>query len=264
MHSPIERVDRRGFLQFFASAAGLTAIGCTGLATELSSSRDGRLSARVATPTKTIGAGVHALRLAWDRDGFMYVPASYRSDKPAPLLMLLHGAAHSASEWAVDSLYQAADDFGLILVAPDSRAATWDIVGEGVFGGDLEFIDKALRRAFDHCNIDPARVALGGFSDGASCALSLGLPNGDLFSTVIAFSPGFLREPSRTGKPRIFITHGNRDVVLPISGSRSIVAELTAAGYDVTFREFSGPHAVSLTLARQAFQAVASGSIPAS
>lgn len=40
--------------------------------------------------------------------------------------------------------------------------------------------------------IDPAHVAIGGFSDGASCALSLGLVNGDLFTHVMAFSPGLV------------------------------------------------------------------------
>jgi phospholipase/carboxylesterase len=36
-------------------------------------------------------------------------------------------------------------------------------------------------------------VALGGFSDGASYALSLDLTNGDLFASLIAFSPGFIQ-----------------------------------------------------------------------
>lgn len=35
-----------------------------------------------------------------------------------------------------------------------------------------------------------------GFSDGASYALSLGLPNGNLFSHIVAFSPGFMRAPT--------------------------------------------------------------------
>lgn len=35
-----------------------------------------------------------------------------------------------------------------------------------------------------------------GFSDGASYALSLGQPNADVFSHIIAFSPGFMRAPS--------------------------------------------------------------------
>jgi predicted esterase len=40
-----------------------------------------------------------------------------------------------------------------------------------------------------------------GFSDGASYALSLGLANGDLFTHVLGFSPGFMRVPRHVGRP---------------------------------------------------------------
>jgi predicted esterase len=84
--------------------------------------------------------------------------------------------------------------------------------------------------------IDPARVAIGGFSDGASYALSLGLTNGDLFSHVLAFSPGFMAPAGQEGSPRIFVSHGTRDAVLPIDRcSRRIVPTLRRAGYDVAY-----------------------------
>ena len=38
-----------------------------------------------------------------------------------------------------------------------------------------------------------------GFSDGASYALSLGAANGDLFTHIAAFSPGFMRPPVSVG-----------------------------------------------------------------
>ena len=46
---------------------------------------------------------------------------------------------------------------------------TWDRVG-GFFGPDVAYIDLALGITFDRCAIDPARVCLAGFSDGASSA----------------------------------------------------------------------------------------------
>ena len=56
--------------------------------------------------------------------------------------------------------------------------------------------------------VDPARLVIGGFSDGASYALSLGLINGQLFRKVAAFSPGFVVTGEPEGKPRVFISHG--------------------------------------------------------
>jgi len=85
-----------------------------------------------------------------------------------------------------------------VIVAPDSRGRTWDAI-EGRMGPDVEFIDTALRSVFAHVRVNPARVAMAGFSDGASYALGLGLANGDLFSHVIAFSPGFVTSRLRRG-----------------------------------------------------------------
>lgn len=76
--------------------------------------------------------------------------------------------------------------------------------------------DEALAHTFEHYTVDPSRVAIGGFSDGASYALSLGLGNGDLFRHIIAFSPGFAVPPRQLGSPRIFMSHGTKDRVLPI------------------------------------------------
>ena len=94
---------------------------------------------------------------------------------------------------------------------------------------------------------------VGGFSDGASYALSLGITNGDLFTHVLAFSPGFVAPAGQTGAPRIFVSHGTRDGVLPIDRcSRSIVPELKRGGYDVLYREFDGEHSISLEIALEA------------
>ena len=45
------------------------------------------------------------------------------------------------------------------------------------------------------------------------------------------------------GKPRIFISHGTRDAVMPIDDtSRKFVPRLRTLGYDVTYREYDGTH----------------------
>ena len=98
----------------------------------------------------------------------------------------------------------------------------------------MEFVDRALDLVFARYAVDPSRVVAEGFSDGASYALSLGLLNGDLFTHVIAFSPGFVTEGSRRGKPRLFVSHGVHDPVLPIDlCSRRIVRDLRGDDYDV-------------------------------
>jgi phospholipase/carboxylesterase len=179
------------------------------------------------------------------------VPAGHRPDRPAPLVLLLHGAGGDA-EGGLAPLRRLADAAGLILLAPASRRQTWDVILGG-FGPDVAFIDRALGQTFGRCAVDPARLAVGGFSDGASYSLSLGLTNGDLFTHVLAFSPGFMAPGERIGKPRLFLSHGTDDRVLPIDAcSRRIVPQVRRAGYDVTYREFDGPHTVPPEVAHEA------------
>jgi phospholipase/carboxylesterase len=98
-------------------------------------------------------------------------------------------------------------------------------------------------------------VAVAGFSDGASYALSLGLGNGDLFTHVIAFAPGFMAPEAQVGSPRLFVTHGVGDRILPIDVcSRRLVPRLERAGYDLLYREFDGGHVVPPVLASEAMR----------
>jgi phospholipase/carboxylesterase len=194
--------------------------------------------------------GLSALGLGTGRDGLLYVPASYSSDTATPLYVALHGAGGSADNWS--NYYDRAETRGMVLLAPDSRLGTWDLLLGG-FGSDVEFLNRALQHTFDRCRIDPTRIALAGFSDGASYGLSLGLPNGDLFSHLIAHSPGFLVLSSPIGSPKIYVSHGSADPILPISASRdSIVPGLRSRGYEVVFREFVGGHEVPTVVAEAA------------
>jgi predicted esterase len=114
--------------------------------------------------------------------------------------VLLHGAGGSG-EGVLRCVAAAADESGVVVLSPDSRGSTWDAI-RGGFGPDVTFLNRALERVFETVSVHPERIAAGGFSDGASYALSLGLINGDLFTRVVAFSPGFVVSGTPHGKPR--------------------------------------------------------------
>jgi predicted esterase len=212
---------------------------------------DARLQARPRPPIAAGAPGLHALDLADPRDGLCYVPVGYRADRPAPLVLLLHGMGGNAQH-SLGWLRPWADTAGLILLAPDSRRQTWDII-RGQYGPDIDFIDRALAQTFARYAVDPAHLAIGGFSDGASYALSVGRTNGDFFTHIMAFAPGFMVPTAQRGRPAIFITHGTNDNVLPIDRcSRRLVPELHQTGYAVRYHEFAGLHIVPPDLAAAA------------
>jgi predicted esterase len=85
-----------------------------------------------------------------------------------------------------------------------------------------------------------------GHSDGASYALSLGLANSDVFRSIVALSPGFVKLPARfEAGQRIFIAHGTRDSVIPMEVARRIADTLSSNELSVRFRSFDGGHGLS-------------------
>ena len=216
---------------------------------------DGRFMARPRANIQTSASGQSALGLTHERDAILQLPAR-ATGTPLPLFILFHGAGGSA-EGVLGRLGSAPDEAGVAVLAPDSRGSSWDAIRYR-FGPDVTFVNRALERVFDTVAVDPARIAVGGFSDGATYAVSLGLINGDLFSRVVAFSPGFVVDGTPHGTPRFFISHGEADPILPIDRcSRRIVSELRKREYDVTFREFDGGHEVPADIARDSMRWVA-------
>lgn len=214
---------------------------CSGVEPASKSAMSGRLQARPGNTHPTAPPAA-----PW-----LYVPRNVR--KSAPLLVSLHGAGGRGARM-LEHMRGFADGAGAILVVPDSSSHTWDVIA-GDLGPDVERIDAQLAAVFQAFPIDVDRIAISGFSDGASYALTIGITNGDLFTHVIAFSPGFMVPPSQSGAPRIFISHGTRDEVLPIDRcSRRLAPALTRAGYDVEYREFDGGHTVPAEIAEAAMR----------
>jgi phospholipase/carboxylesterase len=242
-------ITRRHFL---AAGAASTLAGCATAANKADNGDPARIIASPSPPTASIDAGAHPLELGDRRDGVLFVPRSAPPAAGFPLAVMLHGAGGSGAR--VRFAFAIAEELGVVVLAPDSRGRTWDAI-HGKFGPDVTFISAALQHALARVAVDLRRLAVGGFSDGASYALSLGIANGDLFTHVLAFSPGFIVPTQRRGKPAVFISHGTQDDVLPVAQtSQVIVPDLRNRGYVVRYREFGGPHTVPQSIAREAFQ----------
>jgi phospholipase/carboxylesterase len=218
--------------------------------TEADQAGPSRLTARPGRGGGSCAPGEHWLALGNGQRALMRVTAGGGTRGKA-LVLALHGAGSGGSRGGLYALRGGWNEPGVVMVAPASLGGTWSFLRGP--DQDLPFVDRALKRAFARCRIDPLRVAIGGFSDGATYALTLGVSNGDLFRGIIALSPGGVLGENAVGKPRVFVAHGTLDNVLPISRtSDQIVKQLRAFGYRVTYRKFRGGHEVRPAISREA------------
>jgi predicted esterase len=240
--------------EFFLSGAGAGLAMLTGPSL-LPAMREeaGRLKARLQPARRTLTPGEHVLADDDGRRSVLFVPSTYDAAKPAPFLLALHGATGSGDAMLVGTR-PAAEKHGVIVLAPSSRATTWDAI-RGPFGVDFARVDQMLGDVFGQCAIDPFHVGISGFSDGGSYAISLGIINGDLFTHAIGHSAGFIIPGSAHGRPKIYLSHGRQDHVLPIDQcGRRIAAQLTRQAYVLRFDEFDGGHRASQELRETAMQ----------
>lgn len=243
-------MNRRTFLS-------LGTVGALGL------TRGARLLAQQPTPPiqpieqipvagDDIPIGKSRLGIADDeRDGTVYVPKSYKKGVPMPILVMLHGFRSTAE--AVRFTFPLAEEFGVIVLAPESRDVTW---GQSIpgFDTDARYIGMAFRWVADVLTIDRSRVAMGGVSDGANYALNMGLAYGDTFNHLMIFSSGILAPFRKQGKTKIFLAHGTKDEQMPIDRTgRKFAAELKQDGYDLTYREYDGGHGAPIEVVRESF-----------
>jgi phospholipase/carboxylesterase len=197
--------------------------------------------------------------LTLPNDAVAYVPAS--APQHPPLLVLLHGAGRRQAEM-LQHFEAEADMRGIVLLAPKSRGITWDAVAIAEdppspdsllstrlshrfsSSGDARRVDAAISALSKQVPIDPSRVVLAGFSDGATFAAVMGLSRREPFSAVIAWSPGIALENADPARGRrMFVSHGRQDPVLAFAVTcGDIVPLLQGEGAAVTFVPFDGGH----------------------
>ena len=244
-----DKLSRRRFLAIAGAAPLAFAAACN--PTEPARTGVARLRLQARSRTRDTLTGNDVLYGEGLQRAYLRVPPTYNAATPTPLIIALHGAGGRGDTFGAPFASRT-DALGAIVLAPDSVGQTWDAIHEE-FGPDVDFINNALDQTFDRCNIDASRIALMGFSDGATYAISLAIANGDELAGTVAYSPGFYVVDEPHGTPSYFVSHGTSDTVLPIDqASRVIVPALRARGSVVDYVEFNGGHTVTAAIADQA------------
>lgn len=186
-----------------------------------------------------------------------------RSEAPpgrAPVLVVLHGLGANerdlfalGKEVAPGSLIIAlraplelgADQFSWFPVRFTPEGPRHDVAAaESSRARIVEFV-RALKL---EAGVDPERVTLLGFSQGAMLSEAVAMTEPSLVSGVVLISGRTLPElkpVASTKRPRVLLMHGTRDPLLPYAGAVQTNEVLRSAGYEVDFRSFDARHEVS-------------------
>mgnify|MGYP000359721402 FL=1 len=190
-------------------------------------------------------------------------PDDGSDDEPAPAVFVLHG--RGADEEDLLPVAQRLPD-GLHVVslrAPDPLQGgyTWyelDLSAGGLessqpdaadFRRSLDLVTESVDAAVESYGLDPDRLGLLGFSQGAITSLSLVLEEPDRYAWVVALH-GYLAEAHADldpdgieGKP-VFVGAGAGDRVIPESRSAAAADQFDELGAAVTRGSYPGGHGI--------------------
>lgn len=183
---------------------------------------------------------------------------------PPPTVVLLHGVRSNEHDLMGLAPYLDERFFIISVRAPLT-------LGPGAFGWyEIQFTPQGmihdpaqaergreavltfLEEAVAAYGLDPKRLFLMGFSQGAITSLGVALTDPERVAGVVAMSGRLLPEiipqiapPKRLDGLPFFVAHGVADGVLPIQFGREIHSELTELPVALTYREYPMAHEVS-------------------
>ena len=191
-------------------------------------------------------------------------PRRQSGERP-PLLLLLHGVGSNEADLFglapyLDERFLVVSARAPVVLGPGSFG--WfriDFTPEGMVADlaqarrSLEMLPGFIDELIETYATDERRTYLAGFSQGAMMSLALTLTRPEKIAGVAAMSGRLPRqvipdEPDRNAldKMPVHITHGIYDPVLPVENARAARAYLEQLPVELTYREYSMGHEVSM------------------
>lgn len=160
----------------------------------------------------------------------------------APLSLAAEGMPGGRAWWLLDrARLQTGSPFDAEELAQQEPAGSAEAAGR---------LCTAVNECAERLRLDPQRVVIGGFSQGAmvaaDCAFRSGLAWGGL--CLLSGAPlrlaAWRREAEALAGRPVLQTHGRLDPILPFAGALAVRNTLSTAGLVVDFRPFIGGHTI--------------------
>ena len=174
-------------------------------------------------------------------DYFLYLPAGYEgSDKEWPLILFLHGMGERGDDLELLKLYgipkniEGGMTFPFIIAAPQCPMDT-------IWSHELDALRALLDLLIGKYRVDTSRIYLTGLSMGGSGSWHFATEYPSLFAAVVPICgwaepyTGFPDKVKAIKDVPIWVFHGAKDDVIPLSSSQELVEVLEAHQGNVKF-----------------------------
>lgn len=183
---------------------------------------------------ETFGSGART------RTYYLYVPETVQPDKPAPLIVFLHGSGRNGAI-LLDKWKDTAKKEGIILAGPDSfDSRQWNMIDDGP-----DFVHDLVDVVTAQHPVDPRRVYLFGHSAGAIHGLMFALLESQYFAAAAVHAGALPAETYGYGdmaarKIPVAIWVGTNDAFFPLAAVRATRDALVQRGFAVQLTEIRG------------------------
>lgn len=207
-----------------STASSSASTGGSATTTTTSSGSSGTGGAAPACAATTFGGVARPAKL--------HVPATYACDKPAPLVIMLHGyGVTSVSEEAYLGLLAESDKRGFLYVAPDgTKDATtnefWNATEAccdyySSMVDDSAYLSLLIKEIAAEYSVDAKRVYVVGHSAGAFMAHRLACDHGDQIAGIVSLEGAMYQDATKcAGATPVSVLeiHGTSDAVIAYNG----------------------------------------------
>ena len=194
----------------------------------------------------------------------VHIEPEQPTDGPAPAVFVLHGRGANEQD-LLPIAKELPETLHIVsLRAPDRLQGgyTWyelDLSAGGLhqsqpdpadFDRSRGLVDDSVAAAIDAYELDPDRLGLLGFSQGAITSLSLLLDSPDDYQWVVALH-GYLPDSHRDLDPEeivdkpVFVAAGSADEIIPAARSEAAAERFDDLGSAVSYNTYDTPHGVS-------------------
>lgn len=171
---------------------------------------------------------------------FLYTPKNLDPQKPAPVLVFLHGSSGNFKSYPW-LLSKVAEECGMVLIAPTYGWGDWQEPATS------KLIQATLKDAARHVRLDPKQQHLIGLSNGGRGLCQVGSEVGEQFQSLTFLSPVMDLEALTTqkfarrwkGRP-IYILTGAADERVPLDYVTTAADQLRKRGAQVTLETVPG------------------------